>query len=228
MEAKKTPQANLENKKNIFLEIGFTIAIAVVFLAFEWKTSVPETSDFMTVQSDIIEMEEYIPITQHSRSLPPPPPPLLSFTEISLIDDTTLEDGIELSEADEGTTISTVPSLGDIGPYDDESTGEEVLPFLPIEDMPQFNGNVQQWIAKHVKYPTIAAENNIQGKVYVQFVVEKDGSVSNVRVARGVDASLDKEAVRVIQSMPKWKPGLQRHKPVRVSYTLPIAFQLAN
>lgn len=93
--------------------------------------------------------------------------------------------------------------------------------------MPKFpGGNVQKWISKHIKYPMIAQENNIQGKVFVQFVIEKDGSVSNVKVTRSVDPSLDKEAIRVIQSMPKWTPGKQRQKPVRVSFTVPINFQL--
>ena len=93
--------------------------------------------------------------------------------------------------------------------------------------MPRFpGGNVQKWITKHIKYPMVAQENNIQGKVFVQFVIEKDGSVSNVNVTRSVDPSLDKEAIRVIQSMPKWIPGKQRKKPVRVSFTVPINFQL--
>ena len=95
--------------------------------------------------------------------------------------------------------------------------------------MPSFpGGNVQKWISKNVKYPVLAMENGIQGKVYIQFVIEKDGSITDVKVVRGVDASLDKEAVRVVKAMPKWKPGKQRGKPVRVSYTLPINFQLSN
>ena len=95
--------------------------------------------------------------------------------------------------------------------------------------MPSFpGGNVQKWIAKNVKYPVLAMENGIQGKVYIQFVIERDGSITDVKVLRGVDASLDKEAVRVVKAMPKWKPGKQRGKPVRVSYTLPINFQLSN
>ena len=98
-----------------------------------------------------------------------------------------------------------------------------------VEDMPSFpGGNVSKWIAKNVKYPVLAMENGIQGKVFIQFVIERDGSITDVKVVRGVDASLDKEAVRVVQSMPKWKPGKQRGKPVRVAYTLPINFQLSN
>ena len=89
-----------------------------------------------------------------------------------------------------------------------------------------FPGDINKWLGKNVKYPVIAQENNIQGRVTVQFVIERDGSITDVKVLRGVDPSLDKEAVRVVKSMPKWKPGKQRGKPVRVSYTVPINFRL--
>ena len=112
--------------------------------------------------------------------------------------------------------------------YDEEYDTDEVIAFVPSEDMPVFPENIQKWLSKHVKYPQIALENGVQGKVFVQFVVEKDGSVSNIKVVRGVDASLDKEAVRVVSVMPKWKPGKQRGKAVRVAYTLPIAFQIGS
>ena len=110
----------------------------------------------------------------------------------------------------------------------EEYDTDEVIAFVPSEDMPVFPENIQKWLSKHVKYPQIALENGVQGKVFVQFVVEKDGSVSNIKVVRGVDASLDKEAVRVVSVMPKWKPGKQRGKAVRVAYTLPIAFQIGS
>lgn len=121
-----------------------------------------------------------------------------------------------------------IQDVTDFGDYDGEDTGEAEI-FVVVEDMPQFpGGNVQRWISKNVKYPILAQENGIQGKVFIQFVIEKDGSITDVKVMRGVDASLDKEAIRVVKSMPKWKPGKQRGKPVRVSYTLPINFQLSN
>lgn len=101
--------------------------------------------------------------------------------------------------------------------------------FVVVEQMPEFSqGDVKLWLSKNIKYPLIALENGIKGKVYIQFIVEKDGSLTNMKVARGVDAALDKEAVRVISTMPKWKPGKQRGKAVRVSYTLPVVFELAS
>ena len=92
--------------------------------------------------------------------------------------------------------------------------------------MPSFKGNVNQWLASNLSYPAVAAENGVQGRVIVQFVVEKDGSVSNVQVVRSVDPALDREAVRVVKSMPKWNPGMNNGQPARVKYTLPVTFKL--
>jgi protein TonB len=108
-----------------------------------------------------------------------------------------------------------------------EAKEEEV--FVVVEEMPEFPGGVialRQYLATAVKYPVVAQENGIQGKVYVNFVVNKDGTVSNAKIARGVDPSLDAEALRVVSTLPKWKPGKQRGAPVRVSYTVPISFKL--
>jgi len=128
------------------------------------------------------------------------------------------------TEANDATIIDAVPVI-------EEDAGDEAEQevFVIVEDMPEFPGGdlaLRKWIADHIKYPVIAAENGIQGKVYVQFVVDRDGSISNARVARGVDSSLDQEALRVVNNLPKWKPGMQRGKPVRVSFTVPINFQL--
>lgn len=225
MELKKTPKADLENKKNIFLEIGFVVALAATFLAFEWKVSVSEPTSFITLSDEPADIE-MIPITVMNR-LPPPPPPSIKPAEFLLIveDLPNEEEELELTDATDDSNNTEI-NLEDLGSYSEENNSDEIIPFLPIEDMPVFPGNVQKWISTHVKYPEIARDNGVQGKVFIQFVVERDGSVSNVKVARGVDPSLDKEAVRVISSMPKWKPGKQREKPVRVSYTLPIVFQL--
>jgi protein TonB len=140
-------------------------------------------------------------------------------------DDVEIEEEFEFesTEANDETIIDAVPVIDD----EEEEKDEQV--FVVVEDMPEFPGGelaLRKWIANHIDYPVIAAENGIQGKVYVTFVVDKDGSVSNARIARGVDPSLDQEALRVVNSLPKWKPGMQRGKPVRVSYTVPINFQL--
>lgn len=228
MEIKKSPKADLEGKKGIFFEIGLTLALAILLFAFEWKSSTAEVNAFQTVAEVEIE-EEIIPITQQMMKPPPPPPPAPKLTDLIDIveDDTNIDEELEIQDAEDDSENQEIPDITDIGDYEGEDTGEAQI-FQVVEDMPAFPGNVTKWISKNVKYPVLAMENGIQGKVFVQFVIEKDGSITDVKVSRGVDASLDKEAVRVVKAMPKWKPGKQRGKPVRVSYTLPIFFQLAN
>ena len=228
MEIKKSPKADLEGKKGIFFEIGLTLALAILLFAFEWKSSTAEVNAFQTVAEVEIE-EEIIPITQQMMKPPPPPPPAPKLTDLIDIveDDTNIDEELEIQDAEDDSENQEVPDVTDFGDYEGEDTGEAQI-FQVVEDMPAFPGNVTKWISKNVIYPVLAMENGIQGKVFVQFVIEKDGSITDVKVSRGVDASLDKEAVRVVKAMPKWKPGKQRGKPVRVSYTLPIFFQLAN
>ena len=219
MEVKKSQKADLEGKKGVFFEIGLTLALAILLFAFEWKSSSEEVSQFQTVAEEQIE-EEIIPITQQMLKPPPPPPPAPKLTDLIDIveDDTQIDEELEIQDVDDTSENTDVPTdVDDFGTYGDEDTGDTEV-FVVVEDMPSFpGGNVQKWIAKNVKYPVLAMENGIQGKVYIQFVIERDGSITDVKVLRGVDASLDKEAVRVVKAMPKWKPGKQRGKPVRVS-----------
>lgn len=225
MEVKKAPKANLENKKNIFLEVGFTIALAIVLVSFEWKSPANETQAYV---SDFINVDDVdlIPITKFEDPKPLPPPPSLIKDIFVITDDPELsDDDIVIPESDqnEANPAAILPDVNYVTETDEEA------PFVVVEEAPEFlAGSVQKWIAKNVKYPVLAQENGITGKVFIQFVIEKDGSISNIKVLRSVDASLDKEAVRVIQSMPKWKPGKQRKQTVRVSYTLPINFQLSS
>ena len=229
MEVKKSPKADLEGKKTIFLEIGFVIALGILLSAFNWKTNTKVEEGFVITQEEQVE-EEIIPITQQMMKPPPPPPPAPKLTDLIEIveDELSIDEELEIDDVEADVENKSNYNFD----YDGDSWGEEESDgeadiFQVVEDMPQFpGGSVQKWIAKNVKCPMIAQENNIQGKVFVQFVIEKDGSVSDVKVARSVDPSLDKEAIRVVKAMPKWKPGKQRGKPVRVSYTVPINFQL--
>ena len=232
MEVKKSSKANLENKKGIFFEIGLIVALACIFLAFEWKVNMKDKEDFIvTVPEELVE-EEIIPITQQMLKPPPPPPPAPRLTDlIEIVDEEiNLDDVLEIEDVEANVANRRVYDFSGQGngygdEYGDEYSDEAEV-FAVVEDMPKFPGNVQQWISKNIKYPMIAQENNIQGRVFVQFVIERDGSVTDVKVARSVDPSLDKEAIRVVKAMPKWTPGKQRNKPVRVSYTVPINFQL--
>ena len=224
MEAKKTDKANLEKKRVVFLLLGFSITLSIILLGFEW-TSAEQEDDTMFEQSVTDIEEEIIPITRQNEP-PPPPPEQEQVTDVLEIveDDTELEEELELqdTEADEDTDI-------DIPVVEDVEEDEDPVLFVLVEDKPQFPGGQEElirWIGKNTNYPEIAKENNIQGTVYVYFVIGKDGSVGNVRIARGVDPYLDKEAERVVNAMPKWKPGKQRGKPVKVSYQVPIKFKL--
>ena len=220
MEIKKTPKADLEGKKGIFFEIGLVVALGILLCAFNWKANTKVEEGFVTVAEEPVE-EEIIPITQQMMKPPPPPPPAPKLTDlIEIVEELEIED----VEADVENRTDYSYDYDGTG-YDEGDYGEEDI-FQVVEDMPTFPGDINKWLGKNVKYPVIAQENNIQGRVTVQFVIERDGSITDVKVLRGVDPSLDKEAVRVVKSMPKWKPGKQRGKPVRVSYTVPINFRL--
>ena len=227
MELKKTPKADLENKKQLYFMVGLVLALGIVLVGFEW-TSKPDKASSLGSLTAVAVEEEIIPITREMEVKPPPPPPPKVVEVLNIVDDDVkIDDELEIedSEADDKTLIDVAPVVA----AKEEEEEETAEVFFIVEDMPEFPGGemaLRAYIANQIKYPVIAQENGIQGKVYVTFVVGKDGSVSNATIARGVDASLDKEALRVVNTLPKWKPGKQRGKPVNVSYTVPINFQL--
>ncbi len=225
MELKKNPKADLERYRFLFLEIGFVVTLFAVFLAFSWSTSEKQENTLGQLAKVDAE-EEIIPITRQEQPKPKAPPPAPKVTEVLNIvdDDVQIDDELQIddTEADQNTEIQAVDE-------DAEEADAEAPVFYVVEDMPEYPGGVnamRKYIATHIVYPEIAKENGITGKVYVQFVVNQRGKIEQVKVVRGVDPSLDKEAVRVIKSLPIWKPGKQRGKPVKVSYTVPINFQL--
>ncbi len=214
MEPKKNPDISLEKKKGLFFQIGLVITLVIVLGAFEWKSYDKVAYNLGQLNLDDLE-EEIIPITKQEVKPPPPPPPeVIEIVE----DDVEIEDEIEIedTESDEDVEI-------EIEEEDDEEF------FMVVENMPEFPGGdlgLMKYIQKNVKYPAIAKEYNITGKVYVSFIVDKKGSVTNVKIVRGVDKNLDAEAMRVVKSLPKYKPGKQRGKSVRVMFTIPINFTL--
>jgi len=226
MVSKKTEKADLEKKKGVFLQIGLVIVLAIILVAFEW-TSRPNTLNTLGELADLDLTEEIIPITRQQEIKPPPPPAPPKVTEVLNIveDDVQIEDEliIEDAEADQQMQI-------DIIEFSEEEEVVEEEVFFIVEDMPSFQGKGQEgfreWIAQNLRYPEIAAENGISGKVYVQFAVNSKGEVVDAVVVRGVDPALDKEAIRVVMSSPKWEPGKQRGKPVKVQFTFPINFVL--
>lgn len=226
MEVKKTPKADLESKKTVFLQIGLVVVLSLVLVAFEW-TSTDVNVDFSLQEEDIEVEEEIIPITRQEEVKPPPPPPPPAVADILNI----VEDDVELDE--ELEIMDTEMSQDDIVDFSnmvfEEETRDEGEIFMIVEEMPEFPGGteaLQRYLSQSVRYPVIAQENGIQGRVYIQFVINQNGEVTNATILRGVDPSLDREALRVVEAMPKWKPGKQRNRPVRVSYTVPINFVL--
>lgn len=228
MEVKKSEKASLENKRLLFVEIGMVLALGVVLFAFEWSSKDKKTSVLDAGNQEIVE-EEMVPITQET---PPPPPelnqiPILS-DQIDIVDD-------DIKVDDDFMTLEDDANLGvEIMDYKEEVVEEvveeEAIPFQLVETKPSFQGgdanDFSKWVNQRLVYPEIAKENGVQGRVMLQFQVNPDGSVSNVKVLRGVDPSLDKEAVRVVSSSPKWSPGKQRDRAVKVTYTFPVIFQL--
>jgi protein TonB len=228
MELKKSPKADLENKRNIFVQVGLVFALLLSLYGFESTDKVDQVASLGAMNGQNVE-EEIIPITRQDEVKPPPPPPPPKVVDMLVIvdDDADIKDELEIedTEADSKTAITAVMQVA----TEKEEEKEVTQVFFIVEEMPEFPGGdlaLRNYIAQQVKYPVIAQENGIQGKVYVNFVVGKDGSISNAKIARGVDPSLDKEALRVVMALPKWKPGKQGGKPVKVSYTVPINFVL--
>ena len=228
MEIKKSEKANLENKKLLFVEIGLIISLLIVYVAFEWTSK--ETNLTMLEDNTEILVEEEIIST--NMETPPPPPaapkiPVLS-DQIDIVDDEIeLEDDMFMNLEDDA---SLGVEIMDYVEVEEEEVEEEAIPFMLVEEKPSFNGGdanqFSKWVNSRLVYPEIAKENGVQGRVFLQFTVEKDGSVTKVKVLRGVDPSLDKEAVRVVSMSPKWKPGKQRDRAVPVTYNFPVIFQL--
>ena len=228
MEIKKTPKADLENRRTLYTEIGLVVALLVVWGAFSYSTKEKAVAS-LGEDTQVVEVEDMVPITQET---PPPPPeapkiPVLSDQIDIVEDDIKGEDNFMSLEDDANLGVEIMDYVEEVK---EEVVEEEAIPFQLVEEKPSFNGGdaneFSKWVNSKLQYPEIAKENGVQGRVTLQFTVNPDGSVSNVKVLRGVDSSLDKEAVRVVSMSPKWKPGKQRDRAVKVTYTFPVIFQL--
>ena len=228
MEIKKSEKANLENKKLLFLEIGLIVSLLITYIAFEWTSSETKTS-LLEDNTEILIEEEIISTNMDT---PPPPPaapkiPVLS-DQIDIVDDEIELDDDMFMNLEDNANLGV--EIMDYVEVQEEAVEEEAIPFQLVEEKPSFQGGdanqFSKWVNSRLVYPEIAKENGVQGRVTLQFTVEKDGTVTKVKVLRGVDPSLDKEAVRVVSMSPKWKPGKQRDRAVPVTYTFPVIVQL--
>ncbi|MCD4665966.1 MAG: energy transducer TonB [Bacteroidales bacterium] len=228
MTLKKSKKADLEGKIFIFREIGLVITLAILLLGLGWKSYEKQGIELITRNVENIP-EEMIEIShQEKPPLPPKPPQQTSIIEIVENDIEVEEDIIIDVEADQETEIEEYVANLTLS-FDEEEVAEEELIFMVVESMPCFpGGDVARikYLNESIKYPEMARESGIQGLVFVTFVVEKDGSVSNVKILRGIGGGCDEEAIRVIKNMPKWIPGKQRNVPVRVQFNMPIRFVL--
>ena len=218
MEVKKSPKADLEGKKSTWLLIGYVFILALMFVAFEWTDRDKQVTTETGI-TDVVFEEEIIPITEQEQKQAPPPPEAPKVEEVLQIvenDAKVEETAIQASEeTGQAVEVKYVPVEVE------EEEPEEQQIFQVVEEMPEFPGGMAECLKFLGK-----KENGVQGKVIVQFVVNKDGSIVDPVVVRSVDPYLDKEALRVIKTMPKWKPGKQRGKAVRVKYTVPVTFKL--
>ena len=225
MQIKKSPKADLNNKKGLFLEIGLIFALLLTVAAFAY-TQKERNVEIIETSMEVVE-EEITDITTQDQK-PPEPPKKVEMQVLSdvlnvVTNDTKIDTEFDFSEFSED--IEIVQQIEVV-----EEAAEDDAPFIIAEEMPKFQGGdlmkFRSWVQGKLKYPQIAQENGISGKVTLTFVIERDGSLTNIQVMQSPDRSLADEAVRVLQSSPKWTPGKQRNSPVRVRYTLPVDFRI--
>ena len=225
MEIKKSPKADLQNKRGLLLEIGLIIALGGVIAAFAWT---PKEQKIEKLDLNIAPVEEEIMEITRQEQKPPEPPKKTEITVITDIlkvvtNDTKITTNVDFAEFEDDVEI-----VQQVAVEEEEIVEEQ--PFLVAETMPSFQGgslnDFRNWVQSKVRYPAIAQENGISGKVVLTFVIEKDGRLTNIQVLQTPDRSLSEEAIRVLQQSPKWSPGKQRNQPVRVRYTLPVEFRI--
>lgn len=221
MEIKKYPKYDLENYHQLFLNIGLIVALTAVIIAFEWRTYDRGAGMDLGVIDDNFEDLLEIPPTEQ----PPPPPPVIQQPEIIEVpDEEEIEEEIEIELDVEFEEELIVEELVFEEP---EEEVEEI--FTIVEDQPEFPGGIgafYKYVATNLRYPAQARRMGIAGKVFVQFVVEKDGRLTDVQILKGIGAGCDEEALRVIKKSKAWKPGRQRGRPVKVRMIIPINFRL--
>ncbi|MDX1758103.1 MAG: energy transducer TonB [Arenibacter algicola] len=235
MELKKNPKADLTRNSGLYFVIGLVLVMALTYIAFEWKTYDDENNFDYTMNVEDT-LDEEVPMTEQIKTPPPPPPP--AAPEIIEV----VEDEEEVEETViESTETSQEEEVIEVADVEVEEVEEDIdVPFAVIEDVPIFpgcenepksklrdcfNSMMQKHIGKNFRYPEIAQEMGVQGRVNVMFVIQKDGSIGNVRM-RGPDKNLEEEAARIISKLPKMTPGKQRGRPVRVPFSIPITFKL--
>lgn len=221
MKPKKSKQTDLETKRGMFRQMGIIMALSLTFIAFEY-TNADISTPTIDYTADMIVEIDHVPITRDKVVIPPPPPPSLINKIVIDPFNLSLEEDLIItsSEIEEDEAIIYFPEEVD------EIDPDKV--FIAPESMPEFPGGtsaLMQFLSKNIEYPSIASEMGIQGRVFVEFIIDKNGRVGQVKILKGVDKLLDNEALRVVSLLPNWTPGYQGGKAVNVSYRLPINFK---
>ena len=227
MELKKNPKADLEKRRGLYLEIGLVVILAATLVAFEVKSY--DSEEETAFQREVIDEPEEVIIQTDVVEPPPPPPPEVPevTTLINVVDDEQKIENEFVVNAEVTEETKNV-EITQVKVEEEEEVAEEPI-FTVVESEPEFPGGMEalyKYLAQNIKYPQLARENGITGKVYVTFVVEKDGSIANPRILRDIGGGCGAEAIRVVKAMPKWSPGKQRGKAVRVQFNLPVNFNL--
>lgn len=227
MELKKSPKADLNNKRGLLLEIGLVVSLLLVIAAFAYT---PKEYRIEIVTEYVAPVEEEITEVTRQDQKPPEAPKKVEVKVITdmlevVTNDTKITTDVDFAEFDENTEVIQQVEVKEEAIEDDQ-------PFLIAETMPSFQGGdlnkFRTWVQQNIRFPQIALENGIQGRVVLSFVIEKDGRLTNIQVLQSPDRSLSDEAIRVLSKSPKWSPGKQRNQVVRVKYTLPVDFRVQN
>lgn len=221
----KTKKSNLETKRMIFFEMGLVIALAVVLLAFEWKSTNKGGFDLNLNRVEIID-EDMAEITIQKKKQPEMPKPALIQKIVAVLDEIEIDDDLVINAEDDANVFNDLDFV-----IEEEADRENVeqTPFTIVEQMPSFQGGEKAYfnfLKKNLKYPQWAKDANIEGVVYIKFVVTPSGSVANAVIERKLGGGCDEEALRVVKSMPDWIPGRQRSIAVPVQMVIPVHFKL--
>lgn len=227
MEVKKSKRAAIENQRGTWLLMGLVVVLAFMFVTFEWTQHDINVATGSLADEPVF-VETLLPITYPEEKLEPPPPPVIKVAELLNIVDDDDPDADAVVVGSEDTDAPVVIGYIPLEMETENAPIEDDI-FVVVENMPEFPGGnaaLFQYLNKNIKYPVVPQEQGVEGKVIIQFVVDKNGTITDPVVVRSVDPYLDKEALRVIKAMPKWKPGMQRNQAVRVKYTVPVTFRL--
>lgn len=228
MEIKKSAKADLERKWWLRFLIGLVVSLLLFIVALEYPFSLDDPLEEFEAMDGITVEEELAPLMRQENeiSLAPKAEPEPSQKLTVVDEEESKEEMIERQpeQTIEGDLADELPE-----PEENEKKGDEVLSFRVVEDLPQPPGGYlefMKWLTRNLRYPVAAEERKLQGKVVAEFIVNKDGSVTDINIIQSLNSFCDREALRVLRMMPRWTPGIQNDQPCRTKVCIPIVFKL--